>query len=43
MLTDRIKLFLVGTIAILPLLGLAALLWRRFYREDTDNTEAARV
>jgi O-antigen/teichoic acid export membrane protein len=38
MLTDRIKLFLVGTIAILPLLGLAALLWRRFYREDSDNT-----
>jgi O-antigen/teichoic acid export membrane protein len=38
MLTDRIKLFLLGTIAILPLLGLAALLWRRFYREDTGNT-----
>jgi O-antigen/teichoic acid export membrane protein len=38
MLTDRIKLFLFGTVAILPLLGLVALLWRRFYREDTDNT-----
>src|SRR5262249_10630815 len=38
MLTDRIKLFLFGTIALLPLLGLAALLWRRFYREDPGNT-----
>jgi O-antigen/teichoic acid export membrane protein len=38
MLTDRIKLFLFGTIAALPLLGLAALLWRRFYREDPSNT-----
>ncbi len=38
MLTDRIKLFLFGTIAILPLMGLTALLWRRFYREDPDNT-----
>jgi O-antigen/teichoic acid export membrane protein len=37
MFTDRIKLFLFGTIALLPLLGLAALLWRRFYREDPDN------
>ena len=38
MLTDRIKLFLFGTIALLLLLGLAALLWRRFYREDSANT-----
>lgn len=38
MLTDRIKLFLWATAALLPLLGLAALLWRRYYREDTANT-----
>ncbi|MEO7908917.1 MAG: oligosaccharide flippase family protein [Roseiflexaceae bacterium] len=37
MLTDRIKLFLFGAILLLLLLGLAALLWRRFYREDSDN------
>jgi O-antigen/teichoic acid export membrane protein len=37
-LTDRVKLFLAGVAALLPLLGLAALLWRRFYREDADNT-----
>jgi O-antigen/teichoic acid export membrane protein len=36
--TDRVKLFLLGVAALLPLLALAALLWRRFYREDADNT-----
>ena len=39
MLTDRIKLFLLGTIALLLLLGLAVFLWRRYYREDPHNTE----
>ncbi len=38
MLTDRIKLFLLGTAALLPLLIAAALLWRRYYREDAGNT-----
>jgi O-antigen/teichoic acid export membrane protein len=38
MLTDRIKLFLLGTIALLLLLGVAAVLWRRYYREDPHNT-----
>src|SRR5262245_32531527 len=38
MLTDRIKLFLLGTAALLPLLGLAVALWRRYYREDATNT-----
>jgi O-antigen/teichoic acid export membrane protein len=38
MLTDRVKLFLLGTLALLPLLGLAVLLWRRYYREDAGNT-----
>jgi O-antigen/teichoic acid export membrane protein len=38
MLTDRIKLFLFGTLALLLILGLAALLWRRFYREDPTNS-----
>ncbi|HEU5101831.1 MAG TPA: oligosaccharide flippase family protein [Roseiflexaceae bacterium] len=38
MLTDRIKLFLLGTVALLLLLGLATLLWRRYYREDPHNT-----
>jgi O-antigen/teichoic acid export membrane protein len=38
MLTDRIKLFLLGTAALLPLLGLAVVLWRRYYREDAGNT-----
>jgi O-antigen/teichoic acid export membrane protein len=38
MLTDRIKLFLFGTLALLLILGLAALLWRRFYREDSTNS-----
>src|SRR5215510_190828 len=37
-MTDRIKLFLLGTAALLPLLGLAVLLWRRYYREDAENT-----
>src|SRR5690348_11959370 len=38
MLTQRIQLFLLGTAALLPLLGLAAALWRRYYREDASNT-----
>ena len=38
MLTERIQLFLLGTAALLPLLGLAAALWRRYYREDASNT-----
>lgn len=38
MLTDRIILFLAGLAALLPLLGLAALLWRRYYRDDATNT-----
>jgi O-antigen/teichoic acid export membrane protein len=38
MLTERIKLFLVGVAALLPLLGLATILWRRYYREDAENT-----
>jgi O-antigen/teichoic acid export membrane protein len=37
MLSERIKLFLVAVAALLPLLGVGALLWRRYYREDTDN------
>src|SRR5215216_2116007 len=37
MLTDRLKLFLLGTVALLLLLGVAALLWRRFYRDDSAN------
>jgi O-antigen/teichoic acid export membrane protein len=37
-LTDRVKLFLLGVAALLPLLALAILLWRRYYREDADNT-----
>jgi O-antigen/teichoic acid export membrane protein len=36
-LTDRTKLFLIATAALLPLLGLAVLFWRRFYREDESN------
>jgi O-antigen/teichoic acid export membrane protein len=38
MLTDRIKLFLFATIALLPVLGLAALLWQRYYHDDPNNT-----
>lgn len=37
MLTPRIQLFLIGIIAGLPLVGVAVLLWRRFYREDHTN------
>jgi O-antigen/teichoic acid export membrane protein len=37
MLTPRLQLFLLGVLALLPLLGVAVLLWRRFYREDADN------
>jgi O-antigen/teichoic acid export membrane protein len=37
MLSERIKLFLVAVAALLPLLGVGALLWRRYYREDADN------
>lgn len=38
MLSQRIILFLLGTAALLPLLGLAVVLWRRYYREDATNT-----
>jgi O-antigen/teichoic acid export membrane protein len=38
MLSERINLFLLGVAALLPLLGLGALLWRRYYREDESNT-----
>lgn len=38
MLSLRLQLFLLGTAALLPLLGVAVLLWRRFYRDDPDNT-----
>jgi O-antigen/teichoic acid export membrane protein len=38
MLSDRIKLFLLAVVALLPLIGAGALLWRRYYREDSDNT-----
>jgi O-antigen/teichoic acid export membrane protein len=38
MLSQRVFLFLGGTAALLPLLGLAVLLWRRFYREEADNS-----
>jgi O-antigen/teichoic acid export membrane protein len=37
-LTDRVKLFLLGVAALLPLLGLGILLWRRYYREEAGNT-----
>lgn len=37
-LTSKTILFLIGTAALLPLLGLAAWLWRRFYRDDEGNT-----
>lgn len=36
-LTDRTKLFVFVTVALLPLLGLGVLLWRRFYRDDEGN------
>src|SRR5215216_5096673 len=38
MLSQRVLLFLVSVAALLPLLGLAVLLWRRYYRDDTTNT-----
>lgn len=38
MLTPTIQLLLALTAALLPLLALAAWLWRRFYREDPANT-----
>lgn len=38
MLTERIQLFLFGVAALIPLLGVGVLLWRRFYREDSENT-----
>lgn len=37
MAIERTQIFLIATAALLPLLGLAALLWRRFYREDNAN------
>jgi O-antigen/teichoic acid export membrane protein len=37
MLTDRMQLFLAGVVALLPLLAVAAWLWRRYYRDDEDN------
>lgn len=37
-LTSKTIAFLIGTAALLPLLGLAAWLWRRFYRDDERNT-----
>jgi O-antigen/teichoic acid export membrane protein len=38
MITQRLLAFLIAVAAILPLLALAILLWRRFYREDAANT-----
>jgi O-antigen/teichoic acid export membrane protein len=38
MLTERVRLFLLGTAALLPLLAFVAVLWRRYYRDDADNT-----
>jgi O-antigen/teichoic acid export membrane protein len=35
---QRSTLLLIGLAALLPLLALAALLWRRFYRDDPANT-----
>ena len=37
-LTNKTLLFLIGTAMLLPLLGLAAWLWQRFYRDDESNT-----
>lgn len=37
-LTTKTIVFLIGTAGLLPLLGLAAWLWRRFYRDDESNT-----
>jgi O-antigen/teichoic acid export membrane protein len=38
MLSQRISLFLIGIAALLPLLGLGVVLWRRYYREEAGNT-----
>src|SRR5262245_25619575 len=38
MLSQRVLLFLAGVAALLPLLGLAVVLWRRYYRDDAANT-----
>lgn len=38
MLTLPLQLLLIGIAALLPLLGAAVLLWRRYYREDAANT-----
>lgn len=38
MLTTRVQLFLAAVVALLPLLGLAVLLWRRYYHDDSANT-----
>jgi O-antigen/teichoic acid export membrane protein len=37
-MSQRVQIFLIATAALLPLLGGAVLLWRRYYREDTGNT-----
>jgi hypothetical protein len=34
---QRSDMFLIALAAILPLIGIAALLWRRFYRDDPAN------
>jgi O-antigen/teichoic acid export membrane protein len=34
---ERSTIFLLAVAATLPLLGMAVLLWRRFYRDDPDN------
>ncbi|MEN9937120.1 MAG: hypothetical protein RLZZ387_3699 [Chloroflexota bacterium] len=38
MLTPSAQLFLAAVAALLPLLGVAAWLWRRYYREDSADT-----
>jgi len=37
MLTQRSLIILVAIALLLPLLGIAALLWQRFYRDDPAN------
>ncbi|HMP39494.1 MAG TPA: hypothetical protein PKA05_03855 [Roseiflexaceae bacterium] len=37
MLSTAAYYFLLGLLALVPLLGVAVLLWRRFYREDVGN------
>jgi O-antigen/teichoic acid export membrane protein len=37
-LSDRTRYFVLATAAMLPLLAVAVLLWRRFYRDDAGNT-----